>query len=786
MSVTIESLSFWNGFTYRECLLSLDRQGLVYLNGRNGHGKSTPFEVMQHIFFGTTSRGIKKDGISCAVPTADGFLGEIILRNPDGRWLIRQARNHSRYRTIVKVMREVDGKWQLSWDGGGCPKKLEDAQKLAGSLLGLQQHEFVGCMYLSQASAHTLIEGTPSDKMRYIAQLFGLDVCDRMVDWLKRQLKEAERLASDAPVLEAEQARLSDDVAGYDVPRPEDLLVLQHAVVAAIEQKRRSRDVIYEARDRLASLSNREQLLEERRQLGRVSDYQQLHEQAGRLDDERSALRDLLRRIAERTQLRERLTELRVSGEPLDIDQIDQALLQAQERVAESADLADKLGERARIETAIAQLPANGDVESLRRGAELASEQRMSASLQLKQKQHEIGDLQHSIDSCSDGTCPTCRQPLDVSSMKKLLRRATKELTCFQAGLQEATERASDVGNRLIVAQQRIEYEQALGRLPAGDLRRVLVRQDEDRQAIELLRQRRQQAIDVSSIRRQLERLPENDKDVTDRSLAAVEAKLASVTAEMERSSRAALLDEQCARSAHIDRATEERTLRLAEQAEEIVESAEVGIRHRLVQVEMAMHEYDALLADLAEAQRALAAIEEPRRRLHVLQYAVAATQKLKRRQLHRVVQSIRDCLPRFASVMFSHEPNSRFVVAADDESLDLVCRRSVDQQLLDIPVKSFSGGEKQRLSVALVFTLHALLHARKRPDLLILDEVDRGLDDVGIASLMSLVRSVREQYGTVIMTSHRSQIAGAAFDRTWTVTKVNEESRLTTGGREC
>jgi ABC-type Mn2+/Zn2+ transport system ATPase subunit len=78
-----------------------------------------------------------------------------------------------------------------------------------------------------------------------------------------------------------------------------------------------------------------------------------------------------------------------------------------------------------------------------------------------------------------------------------------------------------------------------------------------------------------------------------------------------------------------------------------------------------------------------------------------------------------------------------------------------------------------------LLFTLHALLDPTKRPDLLVLDEVDKGLDEKGVASLMALVNEVRMQYGTVIMTSHRTEISGADFDRVWRVTKVNEESSL-------
>ncbi len=150
----------------------------------------------------------------------------------------------------------------------------------------------------------------------------------------------------------------------------------------------------------------------------------------------------------------------------------------------------------------------------------------------------------------------------------------------------------------------------------------------------------------------------------------------------------------------------------------------------------------------------------------------------MKRRRLNEVIRAIRDVLPRYAATMFSHEPQTRFVVRDDQESLEFLAERPGDPPTL-VPVKSFSGGEKQRLSVALVFTLHSLLDANKRPDLLVLDEVDKGLDARGVESLMTLIDEVRGDYGTVVMTSHRPEISGANFDAVWTVTKENEVSQL-------
>lgn len=780
MAVTIESLHFENAFTYRDCTLPLASQGLVYLSGLNGHGKSTPFETLQHVLFGSTSRGVRKDQIVCAVPGCDGFLGELVLTNPDGRWLIRQSRNHSRHKTAVKVLKEVDGKWSARWDGGGCPKKLEDAQKLAGSLIGLQPHEFAGCMYLSQSGAHTLIEGTPADKMRYIAQLFGIDVCDRMVVRLKAELKTAEQKTVAVPMLEALLAERKDEAAGYDVPSETDLAVMDQALAVAAEHKATLRDQIYAERDAIASAGQREQLQQQRDELGQVGDAEALKARVRRLSDKRDVLRDKQRAQQDRARLEAELARYGAVESP---DDLGRQLGENRSELQRLRDLATRLDRRDGLEKALSHLDHDG--------SEIAQVQERLSQYQREQAESAATHRQRSreltaLSDCQDGTCPTCQQPVEPEHVVRLAGLWRDELAVLQQRAIEVSEKVQEWAVRLTAAEQYWQMKGELDGLPAGDLQQVREQVVELVELVEQLEYRRCAAVERQTLQRQLDALPESGDDVTER-LARTDALLAAVSEEVERAGRAELLGRQLEALALVDVEQSRRTVELAELALEQLEESAEALRERRVRAGVAADDYAELCESIRTVEAKLDQLVEPRERVHVLRYSIDAIQKLKRRKLHQVVEAIRDCLPRFASTMFSHEPNTRFVVASDEESLDLVCRRRVGGQAVDIPVKSLSGGEKQRLSVALVFTLHALLHARKRPDLLILDEVDRGLDDVGIASLMSLVRGVRERYGTVIMTSHRSQIAGAAFDRTWTVTKQDETSHLMTDGdSEC
>ena len=785
MAVTIESLYFENAFTYRACLMPLADQGLVYLNGPNGGGKSTPFETLQHVLYGTTSRGVRKDGIVCAVPGAGGFLGEVVLTNPDGRWLIRQTRNHERYKTSMQVMKWLDGEWSLRWDDGGCPKKMDDAQKLASTLLGLQQHEFGGCMYLAQASAHTLIEGTPGEKMRYIAQLFGLDVCDRMIVWLRDALKTAEREIVDVPVLDARHAELQQQHAAYDVPRPKDMLVMRSAMRVGAERKHKLRDSIYEARAALVDAAIVEKLREQRAALGETGDVDALKRRHAKLQDKRVVLLRFRDAACERADIFQELAEL--PAEDRTVEQLDQQAEQLREKMAELDGLVDQLDERHDLQERLDNLPAARPTAELAQQLEPLQQRQHVADANLKAKKIEAVRLRATLDECRTGTCPTCHRDLDVSQMQALLQESEAEASRLLVEVDAASGDVATLQTETRWAEQRERLTEKLSELPEGDAKDAQQRLGAAREQYQGVRVGRAAAVARAALQGRLAALPEADAVETEVKRQRVETLLTAVTDELERAGQATALDGQLANAVEIDVDAAEAFCRGAEAEQERVDAAVAAVHERLVRAQVALDDYAALARELDEATAELERLAGPRGRVHVLNYSVVAVQRLKRRKLHEVVESVRDCLPRFASTMFSHEPNTRFVVSGDDDSLDLVCRRRVDGSVVDIPVKSLSGGEKQRLSVALVFTLHALLHARKRPDLLILDEVDRGLDDVGIASLMSLVRSVRQQYGTVIMTSHRSQIAGAAFDRTWTVSKQDETSCLITdGSRAC
>lgn len=68
---------------------------------------------------------------------------------------------------------------------------------------------------------------------------------------------------------------------------------------------------------------------------------------------------------------------------------------------------------------------------------------------------------------------------------------------------------------------------------------------------------------------------------------------------------------------------------------------------------------------------------------------------------------------------------------------------------------KTLSGGERKRIELAAIFTM--------RPRLAILDEPDSGIDMLALDRIIELVRDLRDRGTTVILITHRANIARIA-----------------------
>lgn len=761
MPVTFESLHFRNAFTYQTCDVPLSDQGFVFLQGRNGHGKSTPWEVLQHVLYGSTSRGLKRDEIISTTSTDDtpGYFAQVVLRNPEGRWRITQYRG-GKDGAGIKVHKDVDGQWRLSWDGGGCPKRAPDAQKFAASLVGLTLPEYAGCLYLSQAAVHTLIEGAPAEKMLYVSRLFGVDWID---DVIKTFAETAKSLDHDLQDVEGFEHRLHvlREQRAQVLTTPVDM----DGVSAQVDTHlKRLQDHHDRARNRVEQLRERDTLTAEHDTI--TVDHEHLRDLKGLREEHDAAIQ--ANAIAKRrADIEKRLAQ--IPDTPT--DGLDTVLHKLHKRLRDAENNLEGQRSRVKLTRSLEALGRvdKGSVAQLQKALEAEA----VAKADLAASREALKSAKENRRTYDTGTCPTCGADMDVDAMDRLITQAREDVSSSQGVVSACAVEVSRLRPLVDLYMRAEELRREIGRLPEGTPEPEIVRDLEGRVA------RIQETLRVGAERAalsvELARLPTGEH----RDLDVIDAEIELAEAAWDRDACRAALAKKIEAIPLGDLGAAQADWARVQRAGEEFETAYVAFQQYRGVAQSEASRAVGLDEHIAELVQELDEYRELRHRREVLRHAITTLKLLKRRRLHEVVRAIRDVLPRFTATMFSHEPDTRFRVDDDGESLDFVACRVVHGETSRIAVKGLSGGEKQRLSVALVFTLHGLLEPRKRPDLLILDEVDKGLDDVGVASLMSLVREVKDEYGTVVMTSHRPEIAGAKFDATWGVVKADEVSTL-------
>ena len=94
-----------------------------------------------------------------------------------------------------------------------------------------------------------------------------------------------------------------------------------------------------------------------------------------------------------------------------------------------------------------------------------------------------------------------------------------------------------------------------------------------------------------------------------------------------------------------------------------------------------------------------------------------------------------------------------------DDDSYEKALEIMSSKELLNSQMSSLSGGELQRVLLS-----RALID---KPDLLLLDEATRGLDQPGAAAFYRKIESIRNDTGcAILMISHDLHVVMAASDR--------------------
>lgn len=161
-----------------EISLSLNGQGLVKIEGKNGSGKSSIFEGLMWVLFG---ENIKKDSIDSIIKHGqDAAFGRVIFHINDKYYAIDRYRNDPEFNNAVHIVTEEE---TLEF------KNIADANKHIENLINIDKNLFQQTVYLTQYNAYSFADDTDSGKKKFLDSLFDLSIFKDVEQELKAEQK---------------------------------------------------------------------------------------------------------------------------------------------------------------------------------------------------------------------------------------------------------------------------------------------------------------------------------------------------------------------------------------------------------------------------------------------------------------------------------------------------------------------------------------------------------------------------------------------------------------------
>ncbi len=759
----------------------LENMGRVFLagdnqdtGGSNGAGKSTVFEVLQHILFSTTSKGYARGKF-----VGQGYKGELLLEVDGHDYSITQFRG-------AKGEERKDG-YTILKDGEDVTPKgtrhMQDCINFIKEIIGITEAEFRGYVYLAQEGpGHVLISGKGSDKRNYLSDLFTLDRYDSVREGVDEELvlinANIGALSEKAAVRDELQEQLyaitmnEEDFKNFfdSLKVTRTFLNEKHEIWSAkLKEADAAKSKIEERRDTESKL---EQIFPKWQDLDIDDAIAQRQVKVRNLTNRVEKLEQL----AEITDEKSELDELYVADLDTSLEAAVSALNDVQAKVTVIEEEVKLIKRRLVLEEKLPDV--TGVSDDLEERLKKTNEALIQMRLELKAAEETLTDIAELVGA----ECPTCGQSLDVEAIKKSRDRAEKAVKSLTPAIQTEKRVSEELVKLAEKMEEHSKVTAQIGELPTGSLEDRSEAISEFGSEVSRLKELVEQVRENGRIARRLGELSEAlagfSSALDPDKLEEYREKARKLDKQVTKLQTLRILKTQLDSMPEIEVLDEDEYTRNSELAEHY-EDARTELSVQISEAKGRKQSYKDLSERLHELETALVVWEEVQHRKSLFEAMKAAygPKGLKIHQLKKICNAICKTLPKYTTVMFQ-EPRIEFFVDNDPDSteIEFYIRRFLKTGTEEYPVGKLSGGEKKRLAVALIFALADLVAPRKKCNLIVLDEVGDGLDPVGEYAFASQLLPQLTQE-SVVITSHRPGIESAQFDSNWSVTKKDNRS---------
>jgi DNA repair exonuclease SbcCD ATPase subunit len=746
---------------YEDVEIALNNQGLVYLSGKNGAGKSLLFDAIQDAIFKTTPRGLKKADIA----NKQAFYTCLKVKINGDRYVIEYFRNHEKHKNGYRITKN---------DVQETPHGIPACERYVKQIFGLSEHEW-STIYYSQRSLSTLVDGTPTERQAYLDKLFNIIQYDDVISRVKEASKELKSVAAE---IKSTQVLLDDAKTECEslpslLDLKEEMRELRHKLKDATVYKDTCESDISDLRDLLKKHDQRMRLRKELANYDLDIDTDQIRADLKECKESLKVITDTKADLIRKDKYAAQLSQLyKPSRKSSDIREDIERLVQRKEK---NKSLLIQINKRDALANTIAALPVPDISEEYAKESYTQSVQDYAcADARITSLRERIRNMRSLVGA----ECPTCGQSVDQNMVGKHRKEIQAEIDSLLASLKKHESSKNSAKDAIDCYASITAEKEKLKGYPDDDHDEVVTRLEKISDTLDAVRG---EQLDAST----WENLHAKMSEITatgfvgdlERQEVKLDAKIVKLEKSLESCASRDTLRDQLRAIPKVDAAASEKSLTANERALEVTTKDIEAYRASLTRLDAQVDTTTKALGKISRLEQQLKEYEASQHKMYLLENLQAAFKKLKQARRQAVLQAIMKYMYQYSSLLFEPSSGITFGLNEDEDSVAFMCHRKGYEPY---DIRMMSGGEKSRVTIALLLTLPLLVSPHKRSNLLILDEVDSALDANGKEMLThSVFPTLRKLFPTIFVVSHNTDIDVSAFDQVWQVVRKKRISKL-------
>ena len=198
------------------------KDGITTITGENGSGKSTIFDTMSWVLFGTRINGLKnasliKEGVD---PKEELVSGKVYFSQAGKEYLAERIILNNSGKSDYNVYELINDEYELVVGPG-----VTHSEEFIRKILGYDEKGFLTSVFIQQKQVDDIINASPRDRAKVIENLVGLSSITEAINIAKEESKALQKAADVIQVSDLEEEKQKVEEVQKDLKEQKEVLI---------------------------------------------------------------------------------------------------------------------------------------------------------------------------------------------------------------------------------------------------------------------------------------------------------------------------------------------------------------------------------------------------------------------------------------------------------------------------------------------------------------------------------------------------------------------------------